>query len=175
MPKIYTRSGDDGSTSLANGQRLRKDCVRVSALGAVDELNALLGVIMACDASASTILEPIQHQLFELGAEIANPGSSRISASHVEQIEQSIDQLEAELPQLKAFILPGGSLATSHAHQARAVCRRAERKLLRLSREEQVNLHSIKFLNRLSDLLFVVARTLAHEDNNEVTWLPETD
>lgn len=170
MARIYTRSGDQGTTGLANGQRIKKDATRMHCIGHIDELNALLGIVIASAQSIASILQPVQHQLFELGAELAAPDSNRIKTEHILLLEKNIDELDAKLPALKAFILPGGNLAAAYAHQTRAVCRRAERCLFKLSQIENINPDSLKYLNRLSDLLFVIARTLTHKIGTEIIW-----
>jgi len=179
LSKIYTRTGDAGTTGLADGQRLAKDHPRIQAFGDIDELNSLLGVIRAV-CGATDALEPyfsaLQHRLFDIGGELAMPDYQVATAAWVTLLEQWLDRLNAELPNLQEFILPAGTLATAHCHQARAVCRRAERTLWTLAQTETVNPHSLCYLNRLSDLLFVMARTLARREGaQEVTWQPDTD
>ena len=174
MSSIYTKTGDDGTTGLTNGRRLPKQSVRIDTLGNVDELNAALGVLIASATSLKQILEPVQHHLFLLGAELATPGSTYIDHQRIEKLETAIDLLDAKLPPLVHFILPGGSQPAALAHLARTICRRAERNLVRLSQDEQVNSASIIYLNRLSDLLFVVARSLARADGGEIPWNKET-
>ena len=173
LTKIYTRTGDDGSTGLADGSRTDKDSPRISAIGDVDELNSLLGLLAALDIDPEikTVLLELQNILFDLGGELAIPDSEIVDESHVEYLEQTIDKYNASLPPLKEFILPGGSMPAATCHIARAVCRRAERQLVSLSREIAVNKISLNFLNRLSDLLFVFARTLARsEGGSEILW-----
>lgn len=172
ITKVYTRSGDDGLTGLGDGTRIAKTDARIEAMGAVDELNSLIGVVVATAAHERCIgvLTRIQNELFDLGAELCLPGQTRIQAARVEAIEQDIDALNSALPALKEFILPGGSLAAAHCHQARAVCRRAERRVLAL---EAGNPQTVHYLNRLSDLLFVIARSLArHKGGQEILWQP---
>ena len=170
LTRIYTRSGDDGSTSLANGTRLSKDSFRVEVLGCVDELNSLIGLVAAySDSNIKTELSRIQNQLFDLGAELALPGQNRIIAEDITQLERSLDARNAGLPPLKEFILPGGNPAAANCHLARAVCRRAERRLVGLAISEEVNPDAIRYLNRLSDLLFVLARVLARQGGVEET------
>ncbi len=171
--RIYTRRGDDGSTGLADGRRLPKDDVRIEAIGTVDELNARIGLLRTCVSAPDTdrLLEGIQHRLFELGAELATPGAERLHEEHTLSLEAALDALDATLPPLREFILPGGSESSARAHLARTGCRQAERGLLRLSRTEPVNSASVKYLNRLSDLLFVLARVLARRDGGgEIVW-----
>ncbi|TFH50340.1 MAG: cob(I)yrinic acid a,c-diamide adenosyltransferase [Lysobacterales bacterium] len=175
LSKIYTRTGDAGTTGLANGSRVDKDDIRVEAMGAVDELNSHVGVILAHDIPTEMreCLTDVQHALFDIGGEIAIPGSSTVTAQYVEALESTLDKVNATLPPLKEFILPGGGRAAAAVHVARAVCRRAERILLTLSRRDDVNLHSRVYLNRLSDLFFVLARALARAHGNEVYWDPQ--
>ena len=164
--KIYTRTGDDGTTGLLGGERVAKTHSRVEAYGTVDELNAVIGVVRAYQPNERTKqwLEQIQRQLFHLGADLATaPGaqtnaSTRINAAAVTWLETAIDQLTAELPELKVFILPGGSLIAAQLHVARTVCRRAERCVIRLAETEIIGEYAIQYLNRLSDFLFVLAR-----------------
>ena len=162
LSKIYTRTGDDGSTGLGDGSRVAKDSLRVEAMGAVDELNSALGVLLCnpLDESLQSTLVDIQHTLFDMGGELCIPGATVISADRVTVLEQQLDALNADLPPLKEFILPGGCSAAAACHLARAICRRSERRVHSLSKAEAVNPDTIKFLNRLSDLLFVMARHL---------------
>ena len=174
LSKIYTRTGDDGTTGLGDGVRVDKDNPRVEAYGTVDELNSAVGVLLATDsvpADMREMLLDIQHALFNLGGELCMPGHTMIEDSHVDTLESWLDGLNADLPPLKDFVLPGGGASASACHVARAVCRRAERRVQTLSREEPVGQPALKFLNRLSDLLFVMARTLARaESGEEVLW-----
>lgn len=173
LTRIYTRSGDAGQTGLADGSRLDKASPRITALGDLDELNATLGLVIAhCEESSfNELLTGLQHRLFELGGELALPGTAVLADADVERLEHRIDELNAGLPPLQEFLLPGGSPAAAHAHLARAVCRRAERSLWRLAGEEAVNPASLRYLNRLSDLLFLVARVLARKaSTEEPTW-----
>lgn len=163
LSKIYTRTGDDGTTGLGNGDRVSKDGVRVEAYGTVDELNSLVGLILATpdlDADVRECLTRIQHRLFDLGGELCMPGHTVITADAVTALEEALDGLNAELPPLKDFVLPGGTPAAAACHVARSVCRRAERRVLSLSRSETVNQQALIYLNRLSDLLFVISRAL---------------
>jgi cob(I)alamin adenosyltransferase len=170
--KIYTRTGDAGETGLLDGTRVPKDHLRVAAYGDLDELNATLGLVLAHteDAGLRETLAPIQRDLFALGAQLADPraqvsGSKPKAALGEEQVarlEQAIDRCEAENPPLTAFILPGGSRPGAFLHLARTVCRRAERALVALSRESPVDAVAIRYVNRLSDLLFVLARNVNH-------------
>ncbi len=173
LTKIYTKTGDSGSTGLADGSRADKDSLRISVIGDVDELNSLLGLLIAIDIDEKIkgYLLDIQHILFDLGGELAIPDSETLTEAYVEYIEKIIDEYNASLPPLKEFILPGGSVPAAVCHTSRAVCRRAERQLVGLSKEISVNEDSLKFLNRLSDLLFVFARTMARsEGGEEIYW-----
>jgi cob(I)alamin adenosyltransferase len=174
LSKIYTRTGDAGDTGLGDGERIAKDAARVEAFGTVDELNSTVGLLLASAISSQTrdCLTRIQHELFDLGGELCMPGYTLIPESYVTQLENNLDVFNADLPPLKDFILPGGSEAAARCHLARTVCRRAERRLVTLARDATVNPESIKYLNRLSDLLFVLARVLARADGgNEVIWV----
>lgn len=173
LSKIYTRTGDDGTTGLADGSRLSKDSVRFEAIGDIDELNSLIGMVLACEVQDSIrlCLTDIQHNLFNLGGELSLPDHSLVSTNDVDRLEQSLDSFNAHLPPLKEFILPGGGRAAATCFLARAVCRRAERSVLRLGRTESVNKPAQMYLNRLSDLLFVLGRVLAREAGiGEVYW-----
>lgn len=174
LSKIYTRTGDDGSTGLGDGTRVPKDHLRVEAYGTVDELNAQLGLLRAelpAAHAAQAFLEAAQHDLFDLGGELCIPGYTLLRTEAVTDTEAAIDALNATLPPLKDFILPGGSRAAATAHVARTVCRRAERRVHSLRQAEAVNDSTLQYLNRLSDYLFVLARTLAREDGgSEVLW-----
>jgi cob(I)alamin adenosyltransferase len=174
LSKIYTRTGDDGTTGLATGERIGKQSTRIQAMGDVDELNSLIGVLNAQDPipqTISPILLSIQHRLFDIGGELAMPDSLIAQDAWVESLEQWLDQINADLPPLKEFILPGGNLAAAHCHHARSVCRRAERTCWQLSGQEKLNPVILRYLNRLSDLLFVLARHLARQNGcDEITW-----
>jgi cob(I)alamin adenosyltransferase len=177
LSKIVTRTGDDGSTGLADGARVPKESARIEACGTVDELNSALGVLLAAtdlpEPMAAQLLE-IQHDLFDLGGELAIPGSVVISARQVEALEALVESWNAELPPLREFVLPGGGAAAASCHMARSICRRAERRCWALSRSEPLGPQALRYLNRLSDLLFVLARVLARRDNGgEVTWRHE--
>jgi len=175
LSKIYTRTGDKGTTGLGDGRRVDKDHTRVEAIGTVDELNSVVGMILAYDIPAPVreCLTDVQHDLFDLGGELAMPGHSFIPADYADRLERSLDAFNAELPTLKEFILPAGGPATSACHLARAVCRRAERRVFTLGRDEAINAPVTTYLNRLSDLLFVLARLLSrHEAGAEVLWQP---
>ena len=173
LTRIYTRTGDDGTTGLAGGERLPKDHLRIEAIGAVDELNSTIGLLRAqpLEPAVDQLLQTMQHRLFDLGGELAMPGTELLNQAQTTELERALDELNADLPALEEFILPGGNEAAARCHLARTGCRRAERALLRLSREESVNSASNKYLNRLSDLLFVLARVLARKDGGvEITW-----
>jgi len=172
LSKIYTRTGDAGTTGLADGSRVDKDSLRVDAMGDVDELNANIGAVLEqpLDDAVRDLLTDIQHALFDIGGELAIPGHTAVTSGYVDHLEQRLDGLNAQLPPLKEFILPGGGPAAIACHLARTVCRRAERKLVSLARAEQVNADSRRYLNRLSDLLFVLARSLARKERGEVYW-----
>ena len=173
LSKIYTRTGDDGTTGLGNGTRVEKDSIRVEAMGAVDELNSVLGMVLAGDVpeQVRNCLTRVQHRLFDLGGELSMPGYEALANRQVEELERSLDDFNAHLPPLKEFILPGGSLPAAHCHLARGICRRAERRVVSLSRIEHINPVMIRYLNRLSDLLFVIARVLARAGGGqEVLW-----
>ncbi len=183
--RIYTRTGDSGQTGLFGGQRVGKDDVRVEAYGTVDELNALLGVAVcaALDSDLARLLTRIQHDLFNLGADLATPESAgeqhgratveRVPETTIEAMEAEIDRLETELPPLTRFILPGGSPLAAHLHHARTVCRRAERRCVTVANSETLNPNIVRYLNRLSDLLFVMARAAnAHTGASDIPWNP---
>ena len=173
LTKIYTCTGDDGSTGLGDGTRVSKDHVRVDCYGSVDETNAQIGVVLALSIADNIrqCLAPIQHRLFDLGGELCIPGHTVLTQEHVEQLEESIDALNENLPPLKEFVLPGGNPAAAHCHVARCVCRRSERLLVTLGKEESINPYALRYVNRLSDLLFVIARVLARADGgNEIYW-----
>jgi cob(I)alamin adenosyltransferase len=173
LSKIYTRTGDGGTTGLGDGTRTDKDAARVEAYGTVDELNATIGMLRAHElpSALGDIFFEVQHNLFDLGGELCVPGFSAIVPAQVEWLERKLDEHNADLPPLKDFILPGGGPAAATCHLARTVCRRAERRVYTLNRVEAVNPHGLAYLNRLSDLLFVVGRVLArHEGGSEVLW-----
>ena len=174
LSKIYTRTGDDGTTGLANGERVEKIDVRVEACGAIDETNSLLGLLLAerdLPDAIRTALERVQHELFEVGAELALPGYVKIDSAHVQQLERDLDVLNAALPPLKEFVLPGGNRPAAVCHLARSVCRRAERRVWAAAKQHTLNRELLRYLNRLSDFLFVAARSLARRDGGrEVLW-----
>ncbi|MEM7276813.1 MAG: cob(I)yrinic acid a,c-diamide adenosyltransferase [Pseudomonadota bacterium] len=173
LSKIYTRTGDDGTTGLGDGSRVPKDSARVEAYGCVDETNSAIGMVLANDLpdSVQECLNEVQHDLFDLGGELCIPGHKAIDQSFVDTIEKALDAFNKDLPVLKEFILPGGGRAAAACHLARTICRRAERRVQTLAGTETVEADAIKYLNRLSDLLFVIARVLARADNGgEVLW-----
>jgi cob(I)alamin adenosyltransferase len=174
LTKIYTRTGDDGSTGLGDGARVAKESLRVEAYGTVDETNSFIGVLLAMPtlpAAIKTCLTDVQHDLFDLGGELCIPGHRMVTAAYVDRLEKTLDDFNEGLPPLKDFILPGGGPAAAACHVARTVCRRAERRVWSLARVEAVAPDALKYLNRLSDLLFVLARVLArHELGSEVIW-----
>ncbi len=173
LSKIYTRTGDGGTTGLGDGSRVDKDSIRVEAYGTIDELNSLIGLLATHDMPdviAQELIE-IEHDLFDIGGEFSIPGHSVVSDRQVERLEKILDTLNAELEPLKEFILPGGTAAAAVCHLARSVCRRAERRVVSLAREETLNEASLRYLNRLSDLLFVMARSLNHAQGAaDVLW-----
>lgn len=187
LSKIYTRTGDTGTTGLGDGTRVPKDSARVEAFGTVDELNSAVGVLLAVPGlpeAVTACLTEVQHELFDLGGELCIPGHTVITATQVMRLETGLDGFNDSLPPLKEFILPGGGPAAAACHLARTIARRAERRLWTLAGMEEVNRESLRYLNRLSDLLFVLARVLArHERGAEVLWRhdrgaledPETD
>lgn len=173
LSKIYTRTGDDGSTGLGDGSRVAKDSARVGAYGTVDEANSTIGLVLASDVpdGIRTLLTAIQHQLFDLGGELCIPGHAAIFAADIDRLEHHLDLYNDDLPPLKDFILPGGGEAAARCHIARTVVRRAERETVTLSRLETVRPEAVRYLNRLSDLLFVLARVLARASGHgEVVW-----
>ena len=176
LTKIYTRTGDNGTTGLGDGSRTDKDSLRIEAMGTVDELNCAIGVLLCNPLSEplQSTLVAIQHTLFDLGGELCIPGTAVIGEERVAMLEQRLDALNAGLPPLREFILPGGSDAAAACHLARAVCRRSERRAYSLSKAEAVNPNAMKYLNRLSDLLFVMARYLNKEAGiPDVLWQHE--
>ena len=174
LSKIVTRTGDDGSTGLADGSRVPKESARIEACGTVDELNSALGVLLASPglpAPMAVQLLEIQHDLFDVGGELAIPGSVVIHAQQVEALEALVESWNAQLPPLREFVLPGGGAAAGACHMARSICRRAERRCWTLSRLEPVGPQALRYLNRLSDLLFVLSRVLARlNSGSEVMW-----
>ena len=177
LSKIYTRTGDDGSTGLGDGTRVGKDSARVTAYGTVDEANSAIGVLLAVPSVAGDIralLTTVQHQLFDLGGELCIPGHAAIADDDIEALERALDAHNADLPPLKDFILPGGGEAAARCHLARTIVRRAERETVTLARHDAVRPEAIRYLNRLSDLLFVLSRVLARASGHgEVLWKHE--
>jgi len=173
LSRIYTRTGDTGTTGLGDGSRVGKDSLRVEALGAVDELNSTLGVLLAEPLAddLKALLTDIQHDLFDLGGELSIPGHTAIRPEQVTRLEQALDQYNATLEPLKEFILPGGSRAGALCHLARTVCRRAERRVVSLASSETVSPYCQQYVNRLSDLLFVLSRVInRHDGCGDVLW-----
>ena len=173
LSKIVTRTGDAGTTGLGDGSRVAKDAARIQAIGTVDELNSTLGVLLAeaLPDSIAAHLTEIQHDLFDLGGELSIPGHVGVTDDHVARLEDAVERYNADLGPLKEFVLPGGSRAAALAHVARTVCRRAERTVIALAQTEEVGIPARKYLNRLSDLLFVLARALNHAAGRpDVLW-----
>lgn len=185
--KVYTKTGDKGATSLYGGVKVSKNHIRIEAYGTVDELNSAIGLVRSSEIASKydEQLIEIQKNLFHVGAELATPseklflanGKSRlpriIQEMEIGQLENWIDKMEEELPALTHFILPGGNLASSHAHLCRCICRRAERMTVSLKEVEEIREELLKYLNRLSDYLFVLARKVAHDaGHEEIKWLP---
>ncbi len=174
LTKIYTKTGDDGTTGLGDGTRTNKDSLRVEAYGTIDEANSAIGLILSVESLPPDVrgcLTEVQHDLFELGGELCIPGHMAITNSFVTRLEERLDFWNADLPPLKDFILPGGGPAAAACHLARTIVRRAERKVSTLTREEDIRREPLCYLNRLSDLLFVIARMLArHESGQEILW-----
>ena len=170
LSKIYTRTGDDGSTGLGDGSRINKDSLRVDAMGDVDELNSIIGIMLTENLPDKLLsqLTQIQHDLFNLGGEICIPGHRILQQVRIQDLEAQIDAYNENLTPLKEFILPGGSKAAAYCHLARTVCRRAERKLVELHRKENLSPLSLQYLNRLSDLLFVMCRII-----NQAAGVPD--
>ena len=176
LSKIYTRTGDDGSTGLGDGARVGKDSLRVAAYGTVDEANSTIGLLLATQVpdDIRDLLTKVQHQLFDLGGELCIPGHAAIEDADIDALEAQLDRYNDDLPALKDFILPGGGEAAARCHIARTVVRRAERETVALSRTDAVRPQAVRYLNRLSDLLFVLARVLARADGHgEVLWRHE--
>lgn len=173
LSKIVTRTGDAGTTGLGDGSRVPKDSARIAAIGAVDELNSNIGVLLAesLPAPIAECLTGVQHDLFDLGGELSIPGFESVTEAHVERLEEAVERFNADLAPLKEFILPGGTRAAALAHVARTVCRRAERALVSAAATEAITTPSRIYLNRLSDLLFVLARALNRaQDRADVLW-----
>jgi cob(I)alamin adenosyltransferase len=182
LSRIYTKAGDTGDTALGDGRRVPKDHPRVEAVGAVDELNAALGLLLAHapDLPEHGLVQSVQNDLFDVGADLCLPPADvelpgqklRVTAAQAERLEAAIDRLNADLKPLTSFVLPGGTPAAAWCHLARTVCRRAERAVVTLMRAEAVNPRALVYLNRLSDLLFVLARVLNRYGAGDVLWRP---
>ena len=173
LSKIYTRTGDDGTTGLGDGTRVAKDSARVNAYGTVDELNSAIGIVLAqtLPERIREVLTQAQHDLFDLGGELCIPGMAMIDDADITRLEDMLDAFNETLPPLKDFILPGGGIAAAHCHLARTICRRAEREAVTLSHHDPVRGEAIRYLNRLSDLLFTLARLSNHSAGvKDVTW-----
>lgn len=178
LTKISTRTGDDGTTGLANKARVSKDDARVEAIGAVDELNSALGALLAepLPEDIRVCLTGVQHDLFDLGGELSLPAHAVMNDAHVSRLDQLLERYNASLPPLKDFILPGGTRAAALAHVARVTCRRAERRIVTLARGESVPRVVLQYVNRLSDLLFVLSRALnRHAGTSDVLWQPDRE
>jgi cob(I)alamin adenosyltransferase len=180
LSKIYTRTGDKGTTGLGDGERVSKDHARVEACGCVDETNSSIGVVLAIDGLPQDVhacLTDVQHDLFDLGGELCIPGHQAITDDYIDRLEDRLDHFNEDLPALKEFILPGGGPAAAACHLARTICRRAERRVVSLaSAEDNIRPQAVQYLNRLSDLLFVIARVLArHEQGSEILWQRDRD
>ena len=175
LSRIVTRTGDAGTTGLADGSRVAKDTLRIEAIGEVDELNSCIGVVLteSLPEDVATTLVEVQHDLFDLGGELSMPGTPIVGDEHVARLEAALERFNAELPPLKEFILPGGAKGAALAHVARSVCRRAERAFVRLAATEPVSEPARRYLNRLSDLLFVAARVINRAaQGQDVLWQP---
>ena len=172
LSKIVTKTGDNGTTGLGNGQRVDKDSQRIQTIGDLDELNSLIGVLLTHNPP-DTVLDDfnrIQHRLFDIGGELSMPGHEIINAECSQALEHLITKYNAKLPPLQEFILPGGSPAAAFCHLARTVCRRAERNLVALNKSESVSIHTLKYINRLSDFLFVIARVINKKQGKQDTY-----
>jgi len=182
LSRIYTKTGDQGDTALGDGSRVPKNHPRVAAYGSIDELNAVLGLLLAAepDAAEADLLRSIQNDLFDVGADLCRPQAAdemprqrlRVQPEQAERLEREIDRLNAGLAPLSSFILPGGRPAAAWCHLARTVCRRAERDVITLAQAEAINPQAIVYLNRLSDLLFVLARVYNNNGRDDVLWVP---
>jgi cob(I)alamin adenosyltransferase len=173
LTRIYTRTGDKGTTGLSDGTRISKDHPRIEAIGDIDELNCVLGLLLSHDLPKDIrhVLSEIQQTLFDIGGELSLPGSAKLGAEPIEKLEQQLEMYNTTLPPLREFILPGSTEASARCHLARAVCRRAERRVTTLSHDEDVNPNVLAYLNRLSDLLFVISRVLTRLSNgHEIYW-----
>lgn len=176
ISRVTTKTGDDGTTALADGNRIDKDDPRITCIGEVDELNSLIGVLIASGVSddIAGYLRNIQHRLFDIGGELSTPGQAVLQMESVNRLEELINTYNDDLPMLREFVLPGGSMPGSLCHMARTICRRAERSIVSLSRHQYVNPVTVIYMNRLSDLMFVFARTLVlKKGGKEVYWESE--
>ena len=175
LTRIYTRTGDTGMTGLADGSRVRKNSARIELFGEIDELNARIGLLLSTlvDDEISTCLKEVQQMLFDLGGDLSIPGRSSIRSEHSEWLEGWMDHFNDQMPPLREFVLPGGTTASAFAHLARTGCRNAERRAVHLSQEESIGPEALKFLNRLSDFLFVICRMLGRSGGIEHLWEPE--
>ena len=176
LSKIYTRTGDKGKTGLADGSRVDKFNSRIESLGNIDELNSIIGIVLTekIPNDMKAILERVQHDLFDIGGELSIPNHMVIDDKKIDFLEKSLDEMNNELQPLKEFILPGGSKISSYCHLARTVCRRVERNLFKLAQTDQVNEASLRYVNRLSDMLFVLARFLNKiNQHNDIFWKKE--
>lgn len=173
ISRVTTKTGDEGSTGLADGSRVDKDDPRIACIGDIDELNSLIGVLVASGVSddIAGYLRNIQHRLFDIGGELATPGQAMLQLDSVNRLEELLNTYNEDLPPLREFVLPGGNMPGAICHMIRSVCRRAERSIVSLSRDQYVNPVTVMYINRLSDLLFVFARTLVlHKGGKEVYW-----
>ena len=178
LTRIVTRTGDKGTTGLGDGTRVPKDARRVAAMGDIDELNSAIGCVLAEDLPGEIreTLRAVQNDLFDLGGEVCIPGRAALTGDHVARIDKRLEALREKLPTLKEFVLPGGTRAAAACHLARAICRRAERSLVALHQAEPVSAIALQYVNRLSDLLFLAARTLnAAAGSKETLWSPSKD
>jgi cob(I)alamin adenosyltransferase len=175
LSKIYTRTGDKGTTGLGNGSRVDKDAARIEAIGTIDELNSIIGLLLteAVPDLIRDTLTNVQHRLFDIGGGLSMPGSEVPEIDYVEKLEMVLDELNSELEPLKEFVLPGGTRAAALCHQARSVCRRAERRVVTLGKAEAISEFPVRYLNRLSDLLFVMARSVNQNAGRpDILWQP---
>ncbi|MGX5202706.1 cob(I)yrinic acid a,c-diamide adenosyltransferase [Aliikangiella sp. IMCC44632] len=173
LSKLATKTGDDGTTGIGGNKRYPKDSARIEAIGSVDELNSAIGMVCSqpIDGSLLSVLNEIQHRLFDLGGELAMPDFTLIEEKHIQQLDNWLEEFNQQLPPLKEFVLPKGTLATTSCHLARTICRRAERRIVTAANEEPINDNARIYLNRLSDLLFVFCRLLSQQDNQpEELW-----
>lgn len=174
LSKLYTRTGDNGSTGLADGTRIAKDDLHIECCGTLDELNSAIGMVLSdlnLPEPIQSSLSRIQNELFDLGSELSLPGYIAIQQSHIDNLEHNIDEFNGQLQPLEEFLLPGGHPSAAHCHLARTICRRAERRMVSLAKRDQLTSLGMKYINRLSDLLFVIARLINHTYQiNEPLW-----